>query len=191
MTNSNYVTPKQANWFAKVRDGLEKDTGKALEEWIEIARACPENSHRKRLSWFKDVHGLGINRASAILGAAFGTGLGWDNPEALIDRLWKTPESRAIYDVIEACATSLGNDVVVGPRKTFSGFSRKYQFAAARPVRGKVRLGLAVDSAEHNLERAKSSDSWSDRVASVVIVSSIDDVNEAVKSLMRSAWESS
>lgn len=191
MTNPNYVTPKQENWFTKVREGLEKDTGKALAEWIEIARACPESSHNKRLRWFKDVHGIGINRASVILSAAFETGLGWDNPEALIDQLWKTPELRAIYDAIEAYATSLGDDVVVGPRKTFSGFSRQYQFAAARPVRGKVRLGLAVDPTEHNLERAKSSDSWSDRVAAVVVVSSITDINKVVKSLMRSAWETS
>ena len=191
MADPKYVTSKQANWFAKVREGIEEDTGKTIDEWIVIARACPEVAHRKRLKWFKDVHGLGINRASTILGAAFNNGLGWDNPEALLNDLWKKPELRAIYDDIETYVKSLGDDVIVGPRKTFSGFSRKYQFAAARPVRGAVRLGLAVDPVKHKLERAKSSDSWSDRLVSVVVVSTPTDVNKSLKTLIKTAWEAS
>lgn len=191
MTTPKHVTPKQANWFAKVREGLEQETGRTLEEWIEIARSCPETSHKKRLGWFKEVHGVGLNRASTILGAAFETGLGWDNPDGLLDHLWKTPELREIYDAIENYAKSLSDDVIVGPRKTFSGFSRKYQFAAARPVRGKVRLGIAVDPEEHGLEKSKASDSWSDRLTSVIIVSSPDEINEQVKSLIQSAWKAS
>lgn len=87
MANKKYVTAKQANWFAKVRQGIEEDTGKTIDEWVVIARACPETSHKKRLQWFKDVHGMGVNRASTILGAAFKTGLGWDSPEALLDQI--------------------------------------------------------------------------------------------------------
>ena len=189
--NPKHVTPKQANWFAKVREGLEQETGRTLEEWIEIARSCPEKSHKKRLGWFKEVHGVSLNRASTILGAAFETGLGWDNPDGLLDHLWKTPELREIYDAIESYAKSLSDDVIVGPRKTFSGFSRKYQFAAARPVRGKVRLGIAVDPEEHGLEKSKASDSWSDRLTSVIIVASPDEINEQIKTLIQSAWKAS
>lgn len=191
MADSKYVTSKQANWFAKVRKGIEEDTGKTIDEWIAIARDCPETTHKKRLKWFKDEHGLGINRASIILSATFDTGRGWDNPEALLDELWKKPELRAIYDAIENYIKSLGDDVIVGPRKTFSGFSRKYQFAAARPVKGVVRLGLAIDPEKHELERAKLSDSWSDRLASVVVVSTPADINSSLKTLIKAAWEAS
>lgn len=191
MANSKYVTSKQANWFAKVREGIEQETGKTIDEWIVIARDCPETAHRKRLAWFKEVHGLGINRASTILGAAFETGLGWDNPAALLDELWKKPELRATYDAIEAYVMSLDDGVVVGPRKTFSGFSRKFQFAAARPVRNIVRLGLAIDPKTHGLEHAKKSDGWSERLTSVVLVSSPDEVNDSLKVLIKTAWEGS
>ena len=191
MADARYVTSKQANWFAKVRKGIEDDTGRTIDEWVAIARECPESTHKKRLKWFKDKHGLGINRASTILGEAFNTGLGWDDPEALLDELWKKPELRAIYDEIENYIKLLGDDVVVGPRKTFSGFSRKYQFAAARPVRKIVRLGLAVDPVEHDLEFSKSSDGWSDRLAAVVVVSAPADINASLKTLIRTAWEAS
>lgn len=191
MSEPNFVTPKQANWFAKVRAGLESETGKSLGEWIEIARACPETSHGKRVKWFKEEHGIGVNRASIILGAAFETGLGWDNPQALLDALWKSPELRATYDAIESYAISIADDVIVGPRKTFSGFSRKYQFAAARPVKGKVRLGLAIDPVEYHLEKSKASDNWSDRLTSVIIVPSANHVNKSVQALIRTAWAGS
>ncbi len=115
----------------------------------------------------------------------------WDNPEALLNDLWKKPELRAIYDEIDTYVKSLGDDAIVGPRKTFSEFSRKYQFAAARPVRGAVRLGLAVDPVKYELERAKSSDSWSDRLVSVVVVSTPTDVNKSLKTLIKTAWKAS
>lgn len=193
------MTLRQAKWFAKVRQGLEEDTGKTLEQWILIAKECPESSHKNRLAWFKEVHGLGVNRASTILGAAFESGLGWDQPEVLLERLWKTPESRAIYDAIESVARSLGDDVVVGPRKTFSGFSRNFQFAAARPVKGRVRLGLALEpstiepvifgSVKLDLDSSIKSDSWSDRLKSVVVVASAAEINDEVRLLLKSAWE--
>lgn len=191
MAGPQYLSSKQANWFAKIRKGIEDDTGKTIDEWILIAQACPKTSHKQRLKWLKDVHGLGVNRASTILGAAFETGLGWDNPAALLDELWKKPELRCIYDAIERYIKSLDDDVVVGPRKTFSGFSRQYQFAAARPVRGQLRLGLALDPVVYKLERPKSSDSWSDRLASVVVVSAPVDIDDTIKELIKCAWERS
>jgi len=189
MANPKYVTSKQANWFAKVQQGIEKDTGKTMDEWVEIAKSCPDTSHKKRLKWFKEEHGLGINRASTILSKAFKTGYGWDKPDVLLDALWKKDELREIYDAIQTYVITLGDDIVIGPRKTFSGFSRKYQFAAVRPVRGKVRLGLALDPREHDLEPAIGSDSWSERLKSVIIISTPADINGRVKSLLKSAWE--
>ena len=191
MAGPQHLSSKQANWFAKIRKGIEDNTGKTIDEWIVIARACPETSHKQRLKWLKDVHGLGVNRASTILAAAFETGIGWDNPAALLDELWKKPELRSIYDAIELYIKSLDDDVVIGPRKTFSGFSRQYQFAAARPVRGQLRLGLALDPDVYKLERAKSSDSWSDRLASVVVVSAPADIDDTIKALIKCAWERS
>ena len=66
-----HLTEQQKKWFASVREGLQRDTGKSLAEWVEIARTCPEAKHRARLKWFKDTHGLLQNRASYVLGEAF------------------------------------------------------------------------------------------------------------------------
>jgi hypothetical protein len=42
MTTPESLTERQRKWFAAVQDGLARDTGKSLAEWVEIALACPQ-----------------------------------------------------------------------------------------------------------------------------------------------------
>ena len=189
MTKPPYVTSQQNKWFKSVQLGLETETKKSLEDWIKIAKTCPETKHKARLEWFKSKHDLGINRASLILGATFKTGLGWDNPDALLDQLWKTPETRAIYDQVESIAKELGDDVIVAARKNFSAFSRRVQFAALRPTRSGVRLGLAIPLADAPILTAPlSSDSWSDRLTAVQILVTLEDVDYVVMDHLKAAY---
>ena len=141
---AQHLTTQQQKWFASVQAGLERDTGKSLAEWVAIARTCPETKPRARLAWFKENHGLLQNRATYVLGEAFGSTMAWDDPDTLIDALWTDPGQRAIFEAVRAKAAALP-DTVVGPRKGFTAFSRKYQYAAAKPLKaGGVVLGLAV-----------------------------------------------
>ncbi|MEE9375357.1 MAG: DUF5655 domain-containing protein [Rhizobiaceae bacterium] len=189
MTKAPYVSAQQKKWFASVQLGLERETEKSLEDWVKIAKTCPESKHRARLEWFKTEHGLGINRASLILGATFKTGLGWSNPDELINRLWKTPEYRAIYDQVEAIAKELGDDVIIAPRKGFSAFSRRVQFAALRPTRLGVRLGLAIPMTNApNLTPPLSSDSWSDRLTTVQLLVALEDIDNELMDRLREAY---
>ena len=40
------LTPRQQKWFASVQASLERDTGKTLDEWVAIAKSCPETKPR-------------------------------------------------------------------------------------------------------------------------------------------------
>src|SRR5271165_4384612 len=101
------LTERQQKWFATIRAGLERDTGKTMEEWVAIARTCPETGHRARLKWFKDNHDLLQNRASQVLGEAFGSRMAWSEPDALIEALWGDAASKVIYDAVNARAAAL------------------------------------------------------------------------------------
>jgi len=68
------LTERQARWFASVNEGLERETGRDLADWAEIARACPETVHRERLAWMKAAHGLEQNRASMVLNVVYPEG---------------------------------------------------------------------------------------------------------------------
>ena len=185
------LTDQQRKWFASVRGGLERDTGKSLGEWVAIAKTCPETAPRARLKWFKDTHGLLQNRASYVLGEAFPRAGGWDDAEALRDALWSDPGQRAIYLAVADAVGDLPG-LVVGQRKGYSAWSRGYQFAAVRPVKGGARLGLALaPEADTRLQPAKPNEGWSERLKAVLPLTLAAEVDDGVKTLLRAAFDAS
>ena len=184
-----HLSPRQEKWFASVQASLERDTGKSLDEWIAIAKTCPETAHRARLAWFKETHGLLQNRASHVISEAFESRMAWNEPDALVDALWADPAQRAIFEAVREAATALP-DVVMGPRKSYTAFSRKIQFTAVRPdKRGGAMLGLAVPlEASPRLSPRKSSESWAEKLVSLPLATAAD-VDDAVKALLKQAWE--
>src|SRR6185295_19101978 len=131
-----------------------------------------------RVKWLKEKYGLGVNRAAAVLDAAFGgDNMGWDDPKALVAALWKNPADLKIHDALVA-AVSKFDGAIIGERKTFTAFSRKAQFAAARPTKDGVRLGLAVPpKSSKRLSPPKKGEGWSDRNKAVTVLTSVKDID--------------
>jgi hypothetical protein len=185
------MTEQQRKWFASVREGLQRDTGKSLTDWVAIARTCPEIKPRARLKWFKEKHGLLQNRASYVLGEAFPGPAGWDQPDVLKDALWTDASSRAILDAVEKLVLAIP-EVIPSQRKGYSAWSRKYQFAALRPLRGGMaRLGLAVGPEMHASLVAAKNEGWSERLTASLILKTPADVDKTIAKLLRAAWSAS
>lgn len=184
------LTERQQAWFAAVKAGLERDTGRSLEAWVEIARTCPHPTPKARRDWLRTEHGLGQNRAAQVLAAAFpGSGSDWSDGEALRAALWTAPGDAAILAAVEAAVGDLA-DTVTGQRKAFTAFSRKVQMAAARPARGGgLVLGLAVEpDADPRLEPRGRSESWGDRLKAQMTLSAPGEVDDGVRALLAQAW---
>ncbi|MFC3076915.1 DUF4287 domain-containing protein [Phenylobacterium terrae] len=191
MAAESGLTERQQKWFASVQASLERDTGKTIDEWVAIARTCPETKPKARQKWLKEHHGLGVNRASYVLSQAFPSEDRWDQPEALRAKLWTDPASTAILEAVERAASAL-DGVVVGQRKGFTVFSRNVAFAALRPLKGgKAALGLALTpDADPRLSGPKN-DGWSERLKARLELSSSTEVDEGLRELLRRAWEGS
>lgn len=182
------LSPRQQKWFASVQASLERDTGKTLEEWVAIARTCPETGRRARAAWLKDRYGLLQNRAAHVLSVAFPSEMSWDEPEKLKAALWTDPQSAAILGAVQATAGALA-DVVVGQRKAFTAFSREFQFASVRPVKGgKAMLGLALTPQDDPRLEAPKNEGWSERLKARMLLERPDQVDLA---LLKRAWERS
>src|SRR6476620_11056580 len=95
------LSPRQAKWFASVKAGLERDTGKTLDEWVAIAKTCPETKPKARADWLRAKYGLGVNRAAQIFDAAFPPDTGWDDVDAQRAQLWTDAASLALLQKIE------------------------------------------------------------------------------------------
>lgn len=187
-----HLTERQRKWFESVRATFQRDTGKTLEEWVEIAKSCPETKPRAREKWLKEHHGLGINRAATVLSVAYPSDLGWDDPAALRAALWKNPASETILQALETAVAKLP-EVTTGQRKGFTAFSRKVQMAAARPVKdGHAMLGLALEpDADPRLSPRGKSESWGDRLKAQLLLTSPDQVDASIATLLKQAWERS
>jgi hypothetical protein len=185
------LTERQARWFQSVRTGLERDTGRTIDQWADIARTCPEQAHRKRLIWMKTNHGLGQNHASLVLNAAFPPAASWSNPALLTQALWTTPESTRLFEAVSAAITTLP-DVIIGQRKSFTAFSHKVQFAAARPIKaGGLQLGLALEPSCAPRLIATGRESWSERLKSTLPITRQDQIDDEFLTLIRQAWDRS
>jgi len=183
------LTERQQKWFASVKAGLERDTGKSLDAWIEIAKTCPEAKPRARQAWLKTQHGLGQNRAMQVLNAAFpNSEPGWDEDEALREALWIDPASRAILDALEAAIAAAQPDALRTQRKGFTAWSRSVQFAAIKPVKGgTATLGLAVRPDTSFLLVPAGKEAWSERLKSKVPLASAKDVTAEITQLLQRA----
>jgi hypothetical protein len=190
MPDAAFLTERQEKWFASVRDGLERETGRSLSDWAELARACPESAPRKRLAWMKAAHGLGQNRAALVLNAAFPPSASWSNPGALADVLWSDPMAAAVEAALRRIAMALP-DARLGQRKGFTAYSRNFQFAACRPWKRAVVLGLAIEPATHLGLEPAGKDGWSERLLSRIVLDDVDAVTDRVAALLRAAWERS
>jgi hypothetical protein len=187
-----HLTERQKKWFASVREGLARDTGKSLEDWVAIARTCPETKPRARQAWLKEHHGLGVNRAAYVLSEAFpDKKMAWDNPGDLRTALWTDPASTAILEGLEAAVAGF-DGLVTGQRKTFTAWSREFQFAAAKPVKGGTALlGLAVTPDASPRLSAPKNESWSERLKAKLPLASPADVDDEVRALLKAAFDNS
>ena len=185
------LTERQRKWFASVQASLERDTGKTLAEWVAIARTCPETTPRKRVEWLREHYGLGVNRIAHILSEAFPPETGWDDADALRAALWKDPASTAIFQAVEAAVAGFPG-LVTGQRKGFSAWSKNFQFASIRPIKGgKARLGLCVSpDADPRLVEPKN-EGWSERLKAAMVLDSPADVDAKLKALLQQAWDAS
>ena len=183
----SHLTEAQQKWMASVRATMVPETGRTLEQWIEIARTCPETRPRARQQWLKTHHGLGQNRAMMVLAEAFSSQASWDDPEPLKDALWTDPQSRIVFEALQTAACSVG-EVTEGQRKGFTAWSRRVQFAAAKPRRGGVLLGLAVQPDVDPRLEPGAKEGWSDRLTGRVQLASTGDVDGVLRALLRRAY---
>ncbi|MDR7232051.1 hypothetical protein J2X45_003154 [Caulobacter sp. BE264] len=186
------LTEQQQKWFASVRANLERETGKTLDQWVEIVRReCPETRSKARNDWLKATYGIGQNRAATIFGVAFPSEMGWDDADGLRAALWTDPASAAVLKALEAAIADLP-DVVTGQRKGYTAWSRKSQFAAAKPLKGGgVALGLALTPDASARLAEPRNESWSERLKAKLVLAAPAEVDTALKALLKSAWERS
>jgi hypothetical protein len=127
---------------------LQKNTGKSLEEWIELVDKSGPATEKERAQWLKTKHELGPNIAGWIAERAAGKRGAEDyDPETLVTQMFagKKAELLPLYEELLECGLSLGEDVKACPCKTIVPLYRVQVFAEIKPTTTtRIDLGFAL-----------------------------------------------
>ena len=191
-TASRYQPHPMLALEAKAMQSLEDDTGKSWNQWLALARRKGPKERRPLKVWLQE-QGLTNMRAHWVAAAALEPDApSYDDPEPLVDGLYSGSKAalRPLHESIVDVALALGTDVIVTSCKTNVPIYRKHAFASLRPVDGCVEVQLALGEvpAAGRLERAEGRNAG-DRMSHAVRVRSGRDVDAALRSWMKQAYE--
>ncbi|MBI1900804.1 MAG: DUF4287 domain-containing protein [Planctomycetia bacterium] len=171
---------------------LKEKTGKSLEEWLKIARACGETKHGGIVARLKSKHGLTHGYANLVahkmLEAAGGAPADGDD---LVAAQYAGAKAalRPIYDAIIAAVQKLGGDVEVSPKKTYVSLRRSKQFALIQPSTAtRIDVGINLKGVAPG-KRLDPSGSFNAMVSHRVRVCSLKEVDKELVAWLKEAYE--
>jgi hypothetical protein len=185
-----YAEHPAVAYQAKVVENLKARTGKSLEEWLQVAKACPQGKPRERLKWFKNNHGLGMTSAMVVLEAL--TGPEDYKPHDYVEEMFSGKRSalRPLYDTLLETAMKLGKDVTAAPCKTMVPIRRKRVIAQIKPASNtRIDLGLALgDTSAKGILQSTGGLAKGDRITHKITVESPKDITPEVKRWLQEAY---
>ncbi|MBV9764696.1 MAG: DUF4287 domain-containing protein [Acidobacteriaceae bacterium] len=173
---------------------LKENTGKTLDQWIEIIKKSGPHTEKERRAWLKEKHGFTTNYASFVAERAEGKG-GAENydPEALVDGIFSGPKERfrPLYEQILQFGLSLGDDVKVCPGATIVPFYRKHVFAQVKtPNQSRIDLGFALGDMKATGQLVDTGGfAKKDRITHRIEIAAPEQFNDEAKKWFRRAYE--
>ncbi|HTT63726.1 MAG TPA: DUF5655 domain-containing protein [Bryobacteraceae bacterium] len=179
--------------------GMQANTGRSLEDWLEVVRKGGPSTEKERREWLKTKHGLGTNYAACVAEISVGKGEIF-SPEGYlrlagqyVEQLFAGPKAglRPIYEALLAAGRKLGKDVRVCPCQTFVPLYRKHVFAQIKPTtRTRIDLGLALKDTRTPARLIDTGGfAKKDRITRRIEVSSLDDIDGEVLRWLKTAYE--
>jgi predicted transport protein len=127
-------------------DNLHKNTGKTLEQWIEIVKSQNFAKHGEIIKHLKETHGLTHGFANLIAHKAKGSDAGSaENQDDLISKQYQGKEHfKPIYDKLISEILTYGQDIEIAPKNIYVSLRRKKQFAILN-LATKTRFEIGIN----------------------------------------------
>lgn len=127
-------------------DNLNKNTGKSLEQWIQLVRKENFEKHGQILKFLKEQHSFTHGFANLVAMKARRADAGSvENKDELIKQQYKGKENfKAIYDQIISEIEKFPGEFELAPKKAYVSLRRKKQFATLQPAT-KTRFEIGIN----------------------------------------------
>ena len=160
-------------------ENLHKNTGKTLEQWIEIVKKENFKKHGEIMRFLKEQHAFTHGFANMVALKSRGTDAGSvENKDALIEKQYKGKEHfRPLYASLISEISKFGNDIEIAPKVAYVSLRRKKQFAILQPAtktRFEILLILKGETAKGKLEEIKSANAMCSHKINITTENDID-----------------
>jgi len=179
--------------------GLKENTGRSLEDWLELIGSGGPATEKERSQWLKEKHGLGMNFAWCIAGVSVNADEAFSpegylrSAEQYFQKMFAGPKAglRPIYDALVSEGRRLGKDVRVSPCQTMVPLYRHHVFAQIKPAtRTRIDLGLALQDTK-TPKRLIDTGGFAkkDRITRRIEIASVNEIDDQVRQWMKTAYE--
>ncbi len=160
-------------------DNLQKNTGKTLEQWIEIVNKQKNLKHGEIIKFLKEQHSLTHGFANLIAHKAKGTDAGSaSNEDDLITKQYQGKENlKPLYDKLIVEIQKFGKDVEIAPKNAYVSLRRKKQFAILQPAtktRFEIGINLKGEAQKGKLEAINSANAMCSHKINLTDIKDID-----------------
>lgn len=171
-------------------DNLQKNTGKTLEQWIDIVNKQNLAKHGDMMKFLKEQHQFTHGFANLVALKSKGTDAGSaPNQDDLIAKQYTGKEQlKPIYDKLLAAILKFGKDVEIAPKNTYVSLRRKKQFAILNPAtknRFEVGINLKGQEAKGKLEAEKPNSMCSHKIN----LADVTDIDKEVINWLKTAYD--
>ena len=170
---------------------LHNNTGRTLEQWIEIVRKENFVKHGEIIKYLKGEHGLTHGFANLIAHKVKGSdAASAENPQDLIINQYLGKEYlKPIYDRLISEIQTFGNDIEIAPKNAYVSLRRKKQFATLKPAsknRFEIGVNLKGQEAQGKLEAEKPNSMCSHKIN----ITDLKDISKEVLEWIKMAYNS-
>jgi len=171
-------------------ENLHKNTGKTLEQWIDIVKKENFGKHGEIIKFLKEQHGFTHGFANLVAHKANETDASSaENQDDLITKQYTGKEHfKPIFDKLISEIQTFGNDIEIAPKISYVSLRRKKQFATLNPTtktRFEIGINLKGQEPKGKLESEKPNSMCSHKIK----LSEIKDIDSEVIEWIKTAYE--
>ena len=171
-------------------ENLYKNTGKTLEQWIDLVRKQNFAKHGEIIKFLKEKHEFTHGFANLVAHKANETDAGSkENQDDLIKKQYHGKEHlKPIYDKLITAIHAFGSDIEVAPKNTYVSLRRKKQFAILNPAtktRFEIGINLKGQEPQGKLVPEKPNAMCSHKIN----VADLNDIDNEVMNWLKAAYD--
>ncbi|MEY2757354.1 MAG: hypothetical protein RIR33_1132 [Pseudomonadota bacterium] len=171
--------------------GMKERTGKAMPDWLKIARASKLEKHGEIVAMLKAKHGMTHGFANLVAHTLLGSleqAPGSAEDPAAGQYEGAKAKMRPVYDRLAEAARALGDDVQFAPKKGYVSLRRNKQFCTIHAsTADRVDVGLQLKGVAP-AGRLEAAGSWNAMVSHRVRVGAVGEVDRQLLGWLKQAY---